>query len=109
MQDFKIPIKFSILLILVILSAPTIHAQSSGIGNEETLIHAISQSYSRPESTVYVDNNKIELTINSEYPIPITLDGVTQGSDVSVFELDPGQHTFSVPETIQRGAGSRLK
>src|SRR5208282_6743819 len=40
---------------------------------------------------------------------PITLDGVTQGSDVSVFELDPGQHTFSVPETIQRGAGSRLK
>lgn len=58
--------------------------------------------------TVYV-NNTIELTINPTYPVPVTVDGILQGPDVTIFELNPGQHTFSVPETVELKTGSRLK
>lgn len=173
-------IKFSIILVTIILTAPNIHSQATGISNPETTpaltcrgIHTnlrvaysgipekyfhfidardldgktfengtvktlpnvcqsipgrvtysvilsmpksssgtdtvyYQTSYPKRDFTVY-ENNKIELTINSAYPIPITLDGIAQGPDVSVFELDPGQHTFSVPESIQLKADSRLK
>src|SRR5208283_2338618 len=123
----------------VILSTPTIHAQTSCIREMESCayshigctftpesIFSSNQSYmvrtirqdqqikllnllsQRQDFTVYAQN-KIVLTINSAYAIQITLDGINQGPDVSAFELDPGQHTFSVPGIVQLGTGSRLK
>ena len=96
------------LIFSMIISAPTIHIQLSVVGRLTAPAHILSLNSSRVNSEVYA-NNTIELTINSAYPVPITLDGVIQGSDVSVFELNPGRHTFSVPETVQIRTGTRLK
>jgi len=108
MGDFKIPIKISILLVSVLLSGSTVQAQSSVIDKSDPPLQVLSSSYSRPDSTGYA-NNTIELTINSAFPVSVTIDGTMQGSDVSNFELSAGQHTFSVPEIVQLRAGTRLK
>lgn len=150
MQHFKTAIKFAIILVSVILTAPTSHTQATSnlethlltlcartptSNSESDTVSAIvqknhenacsrilaefdeaerpqvnlqQQSNTKKDFAAYA-NNTIEVTINPTYPVPVTVDGILQGPDVTVFELNPGQHTFSVPETVQMKTDSRLK
>lgn len=66
-----------------------------------TLLGVSQEAFSITGGTTF------ELTVNTAYPVAVTIDGSTAGS--SPLELTPGSHVISVPTVVQIDNSSRLR
>lgn len=78
------------------------------VGFDDPAYQVISDSISVKEFAIFVTDN-LSLTVKVPSVVSVSIDGTEQGAGSVWTNLDPGEHTISVPETVEVGNGNRLR
>jgi len=87
---------------------PKVYQLSAFALIENSNYDAIDESVSERGFTVTV-SDKLELDIHTQYPVVVTVDGVPRSPGSVFLQVYPGEHTISVPSTVEVDTGKRLR
>jgi hypothetical protein len=89
-------------------SSPKVYDLKAVAVLETSSFNVLGESYSNQDFSMSA-RDRLSLSVQAEYPVVVTVDGVPQSPGPAFVTVYPGTHTISVPSTVDIDAGQRIR